>query len=82
MSDEGLEITVEYCVPCSYLARTMWMVGELLAAMQEDIKSLTLIPGDGGMFEWAVNGELVYSKKATGAFPEMDDIMLAVANRL
>ena len=33
-----------------------------------------LIKGSGGVFEVTVDGELVYSKKATGRFPEHDEI--------
>ena len=33
-----------------------------------------LIKGAGGVFEVTVDGELVYSKKATGRFPEHDEI--------
>jgi len=29
-----------------------------------------LIPSSGGVFEVVVNGALVYSKKATGEFPD------------
>jgi selenoprotein W-related protein len=31
-----------------------------------------LIPGSGGLFEVAVDGELVYSKKATGRHAEYE----------
>jgi selenoprotein W-related protein len=34
-----------------------------------------LIRSGGGVFEIAVDGELLYSKKATGAFPEDEDIV-------
>jgi selenoprotein W-related protein len=33
---------------------------------------ITLVPGAGGAFEISVNGQQVYSKKATGVFPEMN----------
>ena len=75
MSDKaGVEISVEYCVPCSYLSRTQWMVGEIMGDLQEDIRSLTMRTGDGGCFEWSVNGELVFSKKQSGRFPELDEL--------
>ena len=34
--------------------------------------------GDKGAFEWKVNGELVYSKHATGRYPELKEIKEAV----
>jgi selT/selW/selH-like putative selenoprotein len=32
------------------------------------------VPGTGGAFEVAVNGQQVYSKKATGKFPDLNDL--------
>jgi len=32
------------------------------------------VPGAGGAFEVTVNGKQVYSKKATGKFPETNDL--------
>jgi selenoprotein W-related protein len=34
-----------------------------------------LIRGSGGVFEISVNGDLVYSKKQTGVFPDEDDLL-------
>lgn len=45
---------------------------------KQDIASLTLIPEGGGLFEVIVDGKLIYSKKATGKFPEPDDIVKEV----
>ncbi len=43
---------------------------------------LTLVPGAGGAFEVQVDGDLVYSKKATGRYPEMKELQEAIADRL
>ena len=32
------------------------------------------MPGAGGAFEISVNGQQIYSKKASGKFPEVDDL--------
>lgn len=37
-----------------------------------------LVKGSGGVFEVTVDGDLVYSKKATGRFPEHDEILYHV----
>ena len=37
-----------------------------------------LIEGAGGVFEVTVDGKLIYSKKATGRFPEHDEIFFHV----
>ncbi len=39
---------------------------------------MELIVGDGGVFEVEADGTLVYSKKATGAFPRYGEIPMAL----
>lgn len=46
--------------------------------LKQQITSLTLIPGQGGVFEVEVNGEKIYSKKETGEFPDPADIVQTV----
>lgn len=82
VNEEGLEVTLEYCAQCGYLPRAQWMASEILSAMEEDIKSFNFIPSGGGVFEWAVDGDVIYSKKSTGQFPEVEEIMQAIADRL
>jgi selenoprotein W-related protein len=36
------------------------------------------VPASGGVFEVSVNGRTIYSKKATGQFPDFDAILEAV----
>jgi selenoprotein W-related protein len=37
-----------------------------------------LIRGSGGVFEISVNGELIYSKKQMGVFPDEDDLLTKI----
>ena len=78
MTGSGLEIRVEYCVECSYLQRATWMVAEILAEIAESVSEVRIVPGHFGAFEWAVNGETVFSKTATGRFPEIDDLKATI----
>jgi selenoprotein W-related protein len=50
------------------------MASELLEKYGMDIKSLTLIPSGGGVYEVEMDGKLIYSKKKTGKFPELKDV--------
>jgi len=36
------------------------------------------VPSSGGVFEVSVNGRNIYSKKATGQFPDFDAILAEV----
>lgn len=58
------------------------MTGKLLLTYKQKIADLKLIPAGGGTFELTVNGELVYSKLATGQFPDEDAMVDAVGARL
>ena len=58
------------------------MVDAILSEIQHDVQSLDLIPSKGGRFEWTVNGDVVYSKKATGRYPELNDLKEAIVAKL
>ena len=40
------------------------------------------MPGEGGAFEVEVDGDLIYSKKATGRYPEIKELQEAIAARV
>ena len=54
----------------------------LLDRFEEYIDELTLKTSDGGRFEVTVDGEVVFSKLATGRFPEEDELVRLVGERL
>jgi selenoprotein W-related protein len=58
------------------------LTGKLLLTYKQKIADLKLIPAGGGAFELSVNGEPVYSKLATGQFPDEDAMVDAVGARL
>ena len=37
-----------------------------------------LVPGSGGEFEVVVNGDLIYSKRSTGEFPDEQSLVTAI----
>lgn len=57
------------------------MVAAILEPLSPYIRSLTLIPGDGGVFDVRVNGEEVFSKLFEMRFPEPQEIIEAVRAR-
>jgi selenoprotein W-related protein len=57
------------------------MVEHLLAEFEQETESITLVPGGGGVFEVTLDGDLVYSKKATGRHAEPDDVLGPVRER-
>lgn len=75
-------VTVTYCTSCDYLSRALWLAGEVLGQLQYDLASFTFVPGDRGIFDWAVDGETVFSKGAAGRFPEPEELLQAISAKL
>ncbi len=50
------------------------MTEQLLEEFEDRISEFTLVPSDGGRFEVVVDGDLVYSKLATGRHAEYEDV--------
>jgi selenoprotein W-related protein len=48
---------------------------------EHNISSLTIVPSRGGVFEVTVDGDLIYSKKATGRHAEYEEIAGPVRSR-
>lgn len=43
--------------------------------LKHRVGSLKLIPSSGGVFEVIVNGQKIYSKAATGEFPDAEALV-------
>ena len=57
------------------------MTEQLLAEFEDSVEELTLVPSAGGVFEVEVDGDLVYSKKATGRHAEYEEVAAAIRSR-
>lgn len=58
------------------------MTDKILNQFKTKINGLTLIPDKGGCFEVKANGELIYSKLATGQFPDEAKVVEMIAAKL
>lgn len=72
------KLEIRYCAQCRWLLRSTWMAQELLTTFDGEIAELSLQPGTGGIFEVIANGELVWSRKAQGRFPEITELKQVV----
>ncbi len=50
------------------------MAAEILGDYQHVIESFTFVTGTGGIFDFRVNGELLFSKKALGRHAQPGEI--------
>lgn len=76
-------IEINYCRLCGWGLRAGWMAQELLTTFAEEIGSLTLTPdATGGVFEVRVDGEIVWSRKDQGRFPDIKELKQIVRDRI
>jgi selenoprotein W-related protein len=54
------------------------LTARVLPRFKRAITRYELIPSKGGCFELTVGGKLLYSKLATGKFPDEDEILSAL----
>lgn len=59
----------------------MSLADVLLTTLKRKVAGLELVPGKGGCFEVDVDGERVWSKLATGEFPDESAVLAAVQRR-
>ena len=64
------------------MQRAVWTAAEILSEYQSDIESFEFEMGSGGDFELTIDGVLVYSKQASGEYPEMKLLQQAVVEAL
>lgn len=64
------QVNIEYCVPCGLLDHALDVERSLLEGFGEDLASVQLQPGHGGVFKIHVGNTLLYDKNADG--PELD----------
>ena len=69
------EISIEYCTAWGYLKSAVSLAAEILEKHKMNVVKLIIQPSDGGRFEIAIDGELVFSKMETNRFPEHDEIL-------
>ncbi len=75
-------VTVEYCTVCNFLGRAAWLAQEILATHKDELAGVTLVPGRGGIFEVRIDGNVVFSHREAGRFPEPREIRDAIRGAL
>ncbi len=80
MPEHSLEI--EYCTQCRWLLRAAWLAQELLTTFERELTRVSLKPGSGGVFEVRLDGELLFSRRQAGRFPEARELKQLVRDRV
>jgi len=58
------------------------MAQELLTTFDAELGEVALIPGEGGVFEIRLDGELLFSRAQQGRFPETKELKQLVRDRV
>ncbi len=76
-------VEITYCRLCKWGLRAAWMAQELLSTFAEEIGSVTLTPdATGGVFEVRIDGELIWSRKDEGRFPDLAELKRLARDRI
>lgn len=78
----GHRIEIHYCTQCRWLLRSAWMAQELLTTFEQEISEVALVPKSGGLFEVKVDGDILWSRKEQGRFPEITELKQLVRDRI
>ena len=75
-------LEIEYCARCRFILRAAWMAQELLMTFAVELGEVSLIPGEGGIFEIRLDGETLFSRHKEGRFPESSEVKQRVRDRI
>lgn len=75
-------VEIEYCTQCRFILRASWMAQEILMTFGENITNLNLKPSSGGVFTISLDGEILFSRKQEGRFPESKEIKQMIRDRI
>ena len=76
-------IEITFCRLCGWGLRAGWMAQELLTTFAEEVGSVMLTPdASGGVFDVRVDGQVIWSRKERGRFPESKELKQLVRDRI
>ena len=75
-------VEIEYCTQCRWLLRAAWMAQELLTTFEQELGEVALKPGTGGVFEVRLDGQVLFSRKQHGRFPESRELKQLIRDRV
>ena len=75
-------VEITYCSQCRFVLRASWLTQELLMTFDTDLGEVALVPAGGGIFEVRLNGDLIWSKKENGRFPDSKELKQLIRDRI
>ena len=71
-----MNISIEYCVQWNYLPRASSLEAELKSKFP-GVETKLILSG-GGVYEIILDGELIFSKKILGRFPDDGEVVALI----
>jgi len=76
-------VRIEYCTGCRWLLRAGWTAQELLTTFEKELEEVAIAPAaTSGTFDVTVDGELLFSRKREGRFPEMKELKQLIRDHI
>ena len=72
-----MDLEITYCQPCGHQPRAVELVNQLLSSYGMPLNkklAIALKPSDSGIFDVALDGKLIFSRKQEGRFPTVEEI--------
>jgi selenoprotein W-related protein len=60
------QVEIEYCVPCGHRDEAVNTASAILEAHADRVEGVTLVPGDGGIFEVRLDGDVILDTDEEG----------------
>jgi selenoprotein W-related protein len=76
------KVRITYCLPCRYQAKAVQDADALLKEFGSRIEKLELVPGEHGVYDVAVDDEVVYSIEQEHRFPEIGDLVERIRGKV
>jgi selenoprotein W-related protein len=55
------------------------LADQILGSLKNKVSSLEIVPSGGGVFEVSQDGQVIFSKRESGRFPDWDEIRGALS---
>jgi selenoprotein W-related protein len=70
----AFRVEITYCTRCKFLLRAAWLAQELLSSFENEIGEVALKPGSGGIFEVAVDSEVLATNREGKPMPDATEV--------
>jgi len=76
------EVLIRYCLPCRYQAKALQDADAILKEFGAELSALRLVPGDHGVYDVEVDGDVLFSLDNATRFPETSELIETIRTRI